>query len=73
MNYAANLPLLTPVSEIPFSQRRGSIDERFCLIRLLGRAMPSKFRPPPLKPVFGPGTKMPKGPVVQKPRKSKKR
>lgn len=74
MNHSAMLPFLAPISETPFSARRGALEEGLRMMVLLGRAVPSKFRPPPLPSVFGPGTKLPKGPALPKPpRKSKKR
>ena len=65
--------LFSTVQEVPFSARRETSSERFQMLQLIRRKVPSKFRPPPLPSVFGPGTKMPKGAVVSKPRKSKKR
>jgi len=48
--------------------------EEVHLLKMIGLVVPSKFRPPPLPTVFGPGTKLPKGPTVPKPaRESKKR
>ena len=74
MNTAAILSLFPPTSEVPFSAQRKSIREGVRLMQLIRRAVPSKFRPPPLPAVFGPGTKLPKGPAVPKPaRKSRKR
>lgn len=74
MYQAAMSTLFSTVQEVPFSARRETISERFQMLQLIRRTVPSKFRPPPLPSVFGPGTKMPKGAVVSKPlRKSKKR
>jgi hypothetical protein len=66
--------LFATAPEIPFSARRETAGERFHLMHLMRRTVPSTFRPPPLPSVFGPGTTMPKGAAVPKPkRKSKKR
>ena len=74
MNNAAILSLFPPTTEVPFSAQRGAIREGARLMQLIRRAVPSKFRAPPLPSVFGPGTKMPKGPAVPRPpRKSRKR
>lgn len=74
MHQAAMNSLFSVMQEIPFSARREAIGERFQMLQLIRRTVPSRFRAPPLPSVFGPGTKMPKGAVVSKPpRKSKKR
>ena len=74
MNQAAMFSLFGGTADIPFSARREAMGEKIHLLRKIGLAIPSKFRPPPLATVFGPGTPLPKGPAVPKPlRKSKKR
>ena len=71
---AAMTSLFATTPEIPFSARRETVGERFHLLQLMRPTVSSKFHPPPLPSVFGPGTTMPKGVVVSKPkRKSKKR
>ncbi|HUG09780.1 MAG TPA: hypothetical protein VMM36_02145 [Opitutaceae bacterium] len=74
MDQAAMFTLFSTVQEVPFPARRETSSERFQMLQLIRRTVPSKFRAPPLPAVFGPGTKMPKGAVVARPpRKSKKR
>jgi hypothetical protein len=61
MKRAAVFSLLDQFSELPFWAHRELTAEKSRLLVASGLPVERRFKAPPLQPVFGPGTRFPKG------------